>query len=414
MVNILKINKIPKRKRVAAYARVSVGTERLSHSLSAQISFYSRLIQSRPEWEYAGVYADEGISGTSASKRPEFIRLLADCEAGKINLILTKSISRFARNTVDLLNTVRRLKNIGVEVRFEKEGISTFDGTGEVMLTLLASFAQEEIVSLSNNIKWGIRKRYEQGRPFFHGSILGYHWEGDDLIVVPEEAGIVRRIYFDFLLGKSPYRIADALNAEQILTKRGNRWIGPSVRIVLTNPVYAGHIIYQKSYVLDPISKMKMKNCGELPKYIVEDAHEPIISPEIFEYVQEEWRRRIAAGRDRTSYFHTSEFTKHILCPHCGCYFRRCGGVRQGGRWRCANRKKGGSCPTAVTVPESALKECAAEITGKAEYTVQEFDAAIENIIIPRNFVMEFHLKSGEVITRLWKPRKMRREWLEQ
>lgn len=165
-----KINKIeptlpvlPTRKKVAAYARVSVETERLHHSLSAQVSYYSELIQANPEWEYVGVYADDGITGTKTSKREEFQRMLDDCEAGKIDIILTKSISRFARNTVDLLETVRHLKELGIEVRFEKENINSLSGDGEVMMTLLASFAQEEITSLSNNVKWGVRKRMEQG-----------------------------------------------------------------------------------------------------------------------------------------------------------------------------------------------------------------------------------------------------------
>ena len=194
MAKIRKIEPVmptlPTRKKVAAYARVSMETERLHHSLSAQISYYSDLIQRNPEWEYAGVYADDGITGTKANSREEFQRMLEDCEAGNIDIILTKSISRFARNTVDLLETVRRLKELGVSVRFEKENIDSLSGDGEVMLTLLASFAQEEITSLSNNVKWGIRKRFEKGIPNFRNKILGYEWEDDHLVVVPEEAAI--------------------------------------------------------------------------------------------------------------------------------------------------------------------------------------------------------------------------------
>jgi site-specific DNA recombinase len=159
------VKALPERKKVAAYARVSMETERLHHSLAAQVSYYSELIQKNPEWEYAGVYADEAVSGTGTAKRTEFQRMLDDCEAGKIDIILTKSISRFARNTVDLLETVRHLKELGIEVRFEKEGINSMSGDGEVMMTLLASFAQEESVSISNNVKWGIRKRMQAGIP---------------------------------------------------------------------------------------------------------------------------------------------------------------------------------------------------------------------------------------------------------
>lgn len=173
-----KIPQLPARKKVAAYARVSMETERLHHSLAAQVSYYSALIQKNPEWEYAGVYADEGITGTAASKRSEFMRMLADCDAGKIDIILTKSISRFARNTVDLLETVRHLKDLGIEVRFEKEHINSLSGDGEVMLTLLASFAQEETRSISENEKWSVKKRFEQGIPTARPRILGYRWEG--------------------------------------------------------------------------------------------------------------------------------------------------------------------------------------------------------------------------------------------
>ena len=185
---------LPRRKRVAAYARVSMECERLMHSMSAQISYYSELIQKNPEWEYAGVYADNFISGTETKKRQEFQRMISDCEKGLIDIILCKSISRFARNTVDLLETIRHLKDIGVEVRFEKENINSLSGDGELMLTILASFAQEESRSLSENVKWGIRKRFEKGDPCNRNPILGYEWVDDKLVVVPEEAEIVKRI----------------------------------------------------------------------------------------------------------------------------------------------------------------------------------------------------------------------------
>ena len=207
MPNLRKIEAagpaIREKKKVAAYARVSMQSERMLHSLSAQVSYYSGLIQKNPDWEYAGVYADDFISGTNTVKRDEFKRMLADCEAGKIDIILTKSISRFARNTVDLLETVRRLKDLGVEVRFEKERIRSMDGDGELMLTILASFAQEESRSISDNVKWGIRKRMQNGIPNGHFRIYGYRWEGDELVIVPEEAEIVKRIFQNFLDGKS-------------------------------------------------------------------------------------------------------------------------------------------------------------------------------------------------------------------
>ena len=204
-INIIepKVPQMPSRKMVAAYARVSMESERLQHSLSAQVSYYSSLIQQNPAWEYAGVYADDGITGTKTNDRTEFNRMIADCEAGKIDIILTKSISRFARNTVDLLNAVRHLKDLGISVQFEKEHIDSLSEDGELMLTLLASFAQEEVRSLSDNVKWGTRKRFEKGIPNGRFQIYGYRWDGDHLVVEPEEAKIVKLIYDNFLNGLS-------------------------------------------------------------------------------------------------------------------------------------------------------------------------------------------------------------------
>ena len=265
------------RKKVAAYARVSMQSERMLHSLSAQISYYSSLIQQNPEWEYAGVYADDFISGTDTVKRDEFRRMLADCDAGKINIILTKSISRFARNTVDLLETVRHLKDIGVEVRFEKEHINSMSGDGELMLSILASFAQEESRSISDNVKWGVRKRMEDGIPNGRKRVYGYNWEGDELVIVPDEAAVVRRIFRDFLDGKSRLETERELAADGITTRDGCRWVDSNIKVVLTNITYTGNMLLQKEYVTDPISKKRRKNRGELPQYYVENTHQAII-----------------------------------------------------------------------------------------------------------------------------------------
>ena len=223
------------KKRVAAYARVSMETERLQHSLSAQISYYNDKIQKNPDWLFAGVYADNGISGTGTEKRDDFNRLLADCDAGKIDIVLTKSISRFARNTVDLLETVRHLKEIGVEVWFERENIHSLDGDGELMLSILASFAQEESRSISENVKWGTRKRFEQGIPNGKFRVYGYRWEGDDLIPIPEEAVVVKRIFQNFLDGKSRLETEREFAAEGITTRDGCRWADYNIASVLRN-----------------------------------------------------------------------------------------------------------------------------------------------------------------------------------
>ena len=274
------------RKRVAAYARVSVESERLAHSLSAQVSYYNDRIQKNPDWLFAGVYADNGISGTGTEKRDAFNRLIADCEAGRIDLVLTKSISRFARNTVDLLETVRRLKEMGVEVWFERENIRSMDGDGELMLSILASFAQEESRSISDNVKWSKRKMYEQGIPGSHFNVYGYRWEGDDLVPVPEEAEIVRRIFRNFTDGKSRLETEREFAAEGITTRGGYRWVDSNIAGVLQNPVYAGDLLLQKEYVADPIGGRRKKNRGELSQYLVAGHHEAVISRETFDYVQ--------------------------------------------------------------------------------------------------------------------------------
>lgn len=281
-----------RKKRVAAYARVSLDSERLIHSLSAQVSYYSEYIQKNPQWIYAGVYADEGISGTQTQKRDEFKRLMKDCDDGKIDIILVKSISRFARNTVDLLNAVRHLKALGIEVRFEKENINSMSNDGELMLSILASFAQEESRSISENVKWGTRKRFEQGIPNGRVRTYGYRWEGDTLVIVQEEAETVKRIYAEFIGGKVPRAIAKGLNDDGITTRMGCKWSDFGIRTILNNITYTGNMLLQKVFVDDTITKHRKINRGELPRYFVENTHEAIIDKIEFDKVQSEFERR--------------------------------------------------------------------------------------------------------------------------
>ncbi len=364
-----------KKKRVAAYARVSVETERLHHSLSAQISYYSSLIQAEPTWEYAGVYADDGVTGTLASRRCEFMRMLADCEAGKIDLILTKSISRFARNTVDLLRTARRLKEIGVEIRFEKEGISTFEGTGEVMLTLLASFAQEESRSISENVKWGIRKRYAEGIPYRKFQVYGYEWVGDELKARANEAGVVRLIFSLYMQGHSIKSIKNMLDGKGIRTSKGGFFCEEEIRMILRNEKYSGRIILQKMFCADPISKKVRKNAGELPMYVLDGTHEPIIPPEEFKDVQDEIRRRAAMPAIANLHVPVYPFSGKIKCGGCGGTYRR-----YAMRWRkdrddiCATWK----CAAKGCHSKGVREECLAGLEGA------------ERIIINGNMITAF------------------------
>ncbi len=307
---------ITKRLRVAAYARVSLETERLENSLSQQISRYSALIQQNPAWEYAGVYADNGISGTGTEKRTEFQRMLQDCREGRIQLILTKSVSRFARNTVDLLKTVRELKEIGVEVWFEKENIHSLDGKGELMLTILASFAQAESHSISENCKWGIRKQFKKGhvRP---GKILGYRSVNDQYVIEPQEAETVKRAFQLYLSGLSFYKVALQLNKEGCKSYTGKPLCGEVVAQILRNEKYTGNSLLQKYHVKENHYYHTIRNKGELPMYYAEQTHPAIISQETFDAVQHEIAKRYGVGVEngiaqRASYFyhHGPEITK--------------------------------------------------------------------------------------------------------
>ncbi len=273
------------KKRAAAYARVSKDTERLENSLSAQTAYFEDYIRKNPALEFAGVYADRFVSGTQSEKRPEFNRLISDCEAGKIDLVLVKSVSRFARSTLDLLNAVRRLKNAGVGVYFEKENINTQSGDGEFMLTVLASFAQDEVRDLSDNVKWSFKKRFEKGIPHHRCKIFGYNLTDNGLVVNAGEAETVKRIYTDFLAGKSIAEITREVSKEFPLSYS-------AVRGILLNETYTGALVMQKSYIDSPITKKHKINKGELAMYVAENDHEAIITREMFDAVNEKFMSR--------------------------------------------------------------------------------------------------------------------------
>ncbi len=298
-------------------------TDRLRHSLSAQISYYNNLIQKNPLWEFVEVYSDLGISGTTTKKRDEFNRMIKDAEDGKIDIILTKSIQRFARNTLDLLATVRHLKDLGVEVRFEKENINSLSGDGELMLSILASFAQEEIRSISNNEKWSIKKRYEKGILNNKFNIYGYRWENDKLSIFEEEAMVVRLIYDNYFKGISAEKTEKQLDEMGIPSPTGKKFPAVTIRQILKNINYTGNLLLQKEYIVDPITKRSKKNRGELPMYFVENNHEPIISKELFDMVQEKIAFKRELGVFGNESIKTYPFTTKIQCAHCKCNFRR-------------------------------------------------------------------------------------------
>ena len=261
-----KIPRLIKVKRVAAYARISMETKRLNHSLSQQISYYNDLIQKNPEWTFAGIYADKGITGTKTNDRIQFNKMIEDAMNGKIDIILTKSISRFARNTLDLLNIVRKLKDKGIEVRFEKEKINTLTNDGELMLSILASFAQEESRSISDNIKWANKKRFEKGEPYNKCEVYGYKWDGDNLVIVEEEAKIIKYIFESYANGMNRKEIARQLIDKR--TRRGNKFNDATIIYILLNSIYTGNLELQKFYVTDPISKKERRNKVKIKKCI--------------------------------------------------------------------------------------------------------------------------------------------------
>lgn len=305
------------RKRVAAYARVSTDNAEQLTSYEAQVDYYTRHIQENEEWEFVNVYTNEGISGTSTKNRDGFKRMIADALGGKIDLILTKSISRFARNTVDTLTTVRQLKEKGIEVYFEKENIHTLDSKGELFITIMSSLAQEESRSLSENVTWGQRKRFADGKvtmPYKH--FLGYErGEDGNPQIVEKEAAIIRLIYQMFLDGKSSSAIARHLTSENIPTPGGKRnWQSSVVQSILTNEKYKGDAILQKGFTVDFLTKKRKTNEGEVPQYYVTNSHPAIVSEEIFDLVQSELEKR--KGKRYTS--STSCFSSRIICGDCG------------------------------------------------------------------------------------------------
>lgn len=310
-----------KKRKVAGYARVSTDHDDQFTSYEAQIDYYTNYIRNRPDWEFVSVYTDEGITGCNTKRREGFKTMIADALAGRIDLIVTKSVSRFARNTVDSLTTIRKLKEHGTEVYFEKENIWTFDGKGELLLTIMSSLAQEESRSISENCTWGQRKRFADGKvtvPF--GRFLGYdRGSNGELVINEEQAKTVRKIYGYFLQGRSPYQIAKLLTEQEVPTPSGKgKWCSATVKSILTNEKYKGDALLQKSITVDFLTKKIKTNEGEVPQYYVESDHEAIIQPDIFNRVQILMQAR-GGGRNRSS--SVNLLSGKIKCGDCGSWY---------------------------------------------------------------------------------------------
>ena len=336
--------------RVGAYCRVSTDSDDQESSYTAQCEHWKRYISSQPDMELVSIYADEGISGTGTTKRDQFNRMMEDCEAGKLDLILTKSISRWARNTLDTLRTIRRLKALGIAVFFQKENINTLDAKGEVLLTILASIAQQESQSISQNVRMGIQYRFAEGKPFINcNRFLGYDMVDGKLVINPDQAVIVQRIYREYLDGLSPEHIAARLRADGIPSAAGcTNWPVTTVRYILSNEKYCGDLLLQKTMVEDFLTHKCVKNNGVLPQYYVENNHDPIIPKEIFRLAQGEKLRRHHLKEQGIvlKYGSKNALSGRLICACCGSAYKRFKGANT--NWKCANR----ICkPSVATLP---------------------------------------------------------------
>ena len=337
------------RLRVAAYCRVSTDRDEQESSFDAQVDHYTKYINGNSDWIFAGIYADEGISGMNTRKREQFNRMIEDCIDGKIDMVVTKSVSRFARNTIDCLEYVRKLKASNVAVLFEKENINTLDTKGEMFLTLMASLAQQESESLGRNVTMGFQFRYQQGKVLVnYNRFLGFTKRDGKLVVDEEGARTVRRIFLEYLSGSSCKRIAKGLEADGVRNGAGNtKWWDSNITQILTNEKYMGDALLQKTFTADPLEKKRLPNRGERPQYYVEACLEPIVSKEVFLQVQDEMARRSSMLTEEGGRLHRSynALSGLVFCSECGKPYRRVHWNNRGCRsvvWRCRTRLSSG------------------------------------------------------------------------
>ena len=364
---------VKRQLRVAAYYRVSTEEEEQQSSYEAQCHYYTDKIMTNPDWTMAGIFADEGITGTSARKRPEFLRMIRLCRQKKIDLVLTKSISRFARNTVDCLDYVRALRTLGIAVIFEKENINTLESDSEMLITLLGAFAQAESESISANVRWGKRQAMREGKTIIQYNRLYAYEKGENgkPKIIQEQAEVVRSIYDQYLSGASLRMIKDRLEAEQIPNVTGgSQWTITAIRSILTNEKYCGDVLLQKTYISDCISRKVIRNTGQLPMYLVQNHHEGIVERKTFDAVQAEMARRSAgkspskknAPTGMTSYASKYALSERLVCGECGTLYRRCTWSKQGRKrivWRCVSRLDYGTkyCHNSPTLDEEPLQK---------------------------------------------------------
>lgn len=394
---------VKRQQRVAAYCRVSTDEEEQLTSYEAQQTYYTDKIMTNPQWTMAGIFADEGITGTSATKRPEFLRMIRQCRRGKVDLVLVKSISRFARNTVDCLNYIRALRALGIAVIFEKENINTLETDSEMLITMMGAFAQAESESMSANIVWGKRQAMREGKTNVQYQHLYAYERGEDgqPRIIPEQAEVVRQIYDSFLAGHSVRMIKKELEKQGIpAAKGGTVWSEAAIRNILKNEKYCGDVLMQKTYTQDCISKKQIRNMGQLPMYLVQDNHEGIVSRDDFNAVKAEFARRNArrapsqklAPTGRSCYSAKYALTERLVCGECGTLYRRCVWTKRGQKfavWRCASRVDYGTkyCHDSPTLREEALQAAILSVINtvmsQRETLVGQIEDAMRMELIP-------------------------------
>lgn len=406
---VTKINALPKFEKqlnVCAYARVSSGKDAMLHSLSSQVSFYNKMIQQNPKWKFVGVYSDEAISGTKTKERAGFQEMLKDCREGKIDLIITKSISRFARNTVTMLEVVRELKKLNVDVFFEEQNVHTLSKDGELILTFLASFAQEEARSMSENVRWRIKKLFEEGKPASK-TILGYRLVDGNLAVVPDEAKKIKKIFELYLSGLGLDAIVKKMNSLNYKTRHNLDFNHNSIYYILRNKDYTGDLYLQKTYRHDYLSKVDKWNKGERPMYLVENNHEAIIDKETFNKVQEEIARRKEQHPNSTK-SGTYEFSLMVRCERCKRFY-----IRKKNHskyiWRCSNYDDGACRNPAIQ--EVVLKEKVCKILNLEQFDEAEMRKKIDCIGVDDTKILIFYLKDNRIIKEPWEVPSRKNSW---